>query len=342
LITGGAGFLGRALLRELAQEPAHELCVLDTRPLAAQAGVAAESLVGDIRRYEDVLRACQDVDVVYHSASIVDWGRFPDELLEEVNVTGTLNILRACREAGVSALVYTSTMDVVHDGGAVSDGDETLPYPERFHGAYPRTKAWAEQAVLKAHDTPVARGRRLRTCVLRPCGMFGEGDPYHVRSVLDMLASGLLLARMGDGRARYSFVYVGNAAHAHVLAAHKLARGEAGIGGQVFLITDGPPVNFFEFMAKIAAGVGLELPKRSIPFRVVYPFAWAVELGAALLRPWYPVTPIVTRTSVSLVCKDFCFRSDKAARLLGYTPKYARDEAVLRTIADFREHWRAA
>jgi len=105
-----------------------------------------------------------------------------------VNVNGTNNVITAAARSGVRALVYTSTMDVLYDGGDILGGDETMPYPKKFTMVYAETKAIAEQAVLKANSAAAP----MKTCVIRPCGMFGEGDPYHVSSFLKMAQSGRL------------------------------------------------------------------------------------------------------------------------------------------------------
>lgn len=349
-ITGGAGFLGRALVRELERSAGDlglgpgSLRLFDTRAPSAPTSARVAATNGDIRDYASVRRAFEGVDVVLHCASIVDWGRLPDGLLDEVNVAGTENVLRACREAGVRALVYTSTMDVVYEGRPIRDGDESLPYPPDPTEAYPRTKALAEKAVLAANGSPRATRdddrapSTLRTCALRPCGMYGEADPYHVGSVLDMARRGLLRFRMGDGRARFQAVYVGNVAHAHVLAAKRLLDGDDAVAGQVYLVTDHPAQNFFDFMEPIVRGVGLPFPPpgRTVPFAPLYGLAALVEGGARALRPIVRLAPILTRSSVTLVCHDFSFRGDKAARELGYAPIYGRDEAIARTVAYFR------
>jgi nucleoside-diphosphate-sugar epimerase len=342
-ITGGAGFLGRAILRELDRHAGalglgpRSVRVFDTRALEPPSSDVVDAVVGDIRDYDEVRRAFEGADVVLHCASIVDWGRLPDRVLEQVNVGGTENVIRACREAGVRALVYTSTMDVVYEGRPIRDGDETLPYPADPHEAYPRTKALAERAVVGANGAH-ARGT-LRTCVLRPCGMYGEGDPYHVGSVLEMARRGLLRFRMGDGRARFQAVYVGNVAHAHLLAAKRLLAGDDAVSGQVYLVTDHPAENFFDAMEPIVRGVGLPFPPRtrSLPYAPLYALAAVVEGGARALRPIVRLSPILTRTSLTIVCHDFSFRGDKAARDLGYAPVYGRDEAIERTVAYFRD-----
>lgn len=336
LVTGGAGFLGRALLAELLREegalPVREVRVLDLRAASlARDDPRLVPLVGDVRDYAAVLRACQGADVVIHSAALVDWGRLPEQELEAVNVGGTDNVIRACLEAGVPALVHTSTLDVVYSGRPITDGDESLPYAERHVNAYCRTKAEAERHVIAADGDGA-----LRTVVVRPCSIFGEGDPYHVTSLIAM-ARRMPLFRIGDGKSRSQHVYVGNVAHAHLLAARALLRPGSPAAGQVYFVTDFPAKNFFDYLEPILNGAGYRmLPwALSVPRGVMYGLAVALEGAARLLRPVVRFTPTVTRFAVDFVCLELTFRSDKAARELGYRPIYSEEQAFARTIAYF-------
>ena len=225
LITGGAGFLGRAILRELARSPLDEVRIFDLEPVDVTGTPGLVSIVGDVCNPEALLAACRGVDVVVHAASLVDWGHTTPERLAEVNVGGSENVVRACREAGVRGLVYTSSMDVVCGKRPVVQADETTPYPDVFANEYSRSKALAEQAMLRAN------GPELSVCVLRPCGMFGEADPYHVANVLRVVRDGGLPFRVGDGSAVFQHVYVGNVAHAHVLALRQLLEPAAAVAG---------------------------------------------------------------------------------------------------------------
>lgn len=335
LITGGSGFLGRALVRELQRKgsvlPTRSVRVLDLRPCELP---GVEPLVGDVRSLDDLLAACEGIDVVLHAAALVDWGAAPDELLWAVNVNGTENVIEACRSAGVRALVYTSSEDVVYAGAPIVDGDETLPYPDRFPNGYCRTKAQAEALVLEAD-----RGEGvLRTAAIRPCGMWGEGDPYHVGTLLDMARKGPML-RMGDGRARFQNVYVGNVAHAHLLAARALLRGDEAPRGQAYFVTDAPACNFFEFFEPVVRAVGYRVVPQafSLPRGLMRGLGALAESGAFALRPFRRVAPAVTRFSVDYVCQDVTYRSDKAARELGYAPVHTQEEAMARTVAWARE-----
>ncbi|MCA9773679.1 MAG: NAD-dependent epimerase/dehydratase family protein, partial [Myxococcales bacterium] len=279
-------------------------------------------------------KAFDGVDLVLHCASIVDWGQHGREFVRSVNVGGTEAVVAACRAAGVRALVYTSTMDVAYDGRPVRDGDEDDPLPAHPEAIYPATKAEAERIVLAAN------GPALRACVVRPCGMYGEGDPYNVSATLRMARRGMLQVRMGDGRALFQHVYVGNVAHAHLVAAHDLLAAESRAAGQVYLATDHPPRNFFEFLAPIVEGVGYRMPPPilSLPFAVVWAIGGLTELACWALRPIRRVDPVLTRLSARLVCHDFTFSGEKIRRELGYSPAYSEEDAVARTIAYFREH----
>lgn len=333
VITGGSGFLGRTIVSQLAEIGA-DVCVFDPKPCDPR----ARWVRGDVRALSAVIDAVRGADVVIHGAANVDWGRVPDEILEDVHVRGTENVIEACRREGVAALVHTSTLDVVYPGGAVRDADESMPYPDRFPNGYCRTKAEGEKVALAADgaslDRPSRRGARsLRTLAIRPCFVFGEGDPYHIAPLIEMAERGRLI-RIGDGSARCQWSYVGNVAHAHVLAARALLEGRG--GGEAFFVTDGEPANFFDFVRPFVEAAGHRMPSRGLPPAPLYALGGALEGAALLARPFVRFAPTITRSAVTFVSEDFTVRSDKAARLLGYAPRYSRAEAIARTTAFYR------
>jgi sterol-4alpha-carboxylate 3-dehydrogenase (decarboxylating) len=335
LLTGGGGFLGSAILRETAKPGSgvSRVRVLDLDCSAVEPSDSVETITGDVCDFECVRDACRDVDVVVHAASQVDWGQTTPEHLEAVNVGGTENVVRACRENGVRGLVYTSTMDVVCGSAPVVDADETMPFPQQFTNDYARTKARAEEVALAAN------GDDLATCAVRPCGMYGERDPYHVANVLEIVKQGSLPFRPGDGSARFQHVYVGNVAHAHLLALRQILAPESGISGEAWFITDDTPaVNFFDFMDPILEALGYALPPRSrrVPYPVMLTLGAATEAAAFLCRPFFRFQPTLTRSSVRFVCHDHTFDGSKARRQLGYTPAYEEGESIERTIAWWR------
>jgi sterol-4alpha-carboxylate 3-dehydrogenase (decarboxylating) len=182
-----------------------------------------------------------------------------------------------------------------------------------------------------------ANGPDLTTCALRPCGMFGEGDPYHVANVLRIVREGSLPFRPGSGKARFQHVYVGNVARAHVLAMNGVLESDSPLAGQTYFITDDTPaINFFDFMEPILERLGESLPPRSrrVPYPVMFSLGAAMEAAAVICRPFFEFSPTLTRSSVRFVCHDHTFQGAKARRDLGYEPIYGEDEAIART-ADY-------
>ncbi len=313
-----------------------ELRTLDLNPLpqtdgsSGGRGSGREHLRGDIRDAEALRRACRGAEVVFQTAAAVWDPRVPARVFQEVNVQGNRRVLEVCRELGIRRLVYTSTLDVVVDGRQpIVDGNESLPYPRRLpRDPYSRTKILAERLVLGAN------GPELATCALRPVGMYGPRDRYHLASFVAMARRGLSL-RLGDGSARFSHVYSENAAHAHLLAAERLwpgpdpsAAGPA--AGQCYFLCDHyPALNIFDFMAPFLEALGLPVPRRRIP----YPLAYLLAAAAELVAPHSNFN----RFAVAQTCVEHTFVDHKAACELGYAPIVSREEAFARSLAWLRE-----
>lgn len=330
LVTGGAGFLGRAIVGHL-RDRGVSVRVLD---LARHPDPAVESLVGDVTDAEAARRACDGVDTVFHAAAMIDWSLNKREALHRVNAGGTARVVEACQDAGVRRLVHTSTVDVVATGRPIDGGDETLPYPSRHLDHYGESKAVAERAVLAANGV-----RGLATCALRVANLWGPGDPILVPRFVAMARRGRLTA-LGDGSARYSHVYVTNAAHAHACAAEAIGRAP-GAAGEAYFIVDPPPANFFDFLTPILEGAGLPGRFRRVPAWPLRPVAWAWE-NANRLNLTGPHPPLLTRFTLAQTTQHFWFRTDKAQRLLGYEPPVPRDRAIEETASWVRGELLAA
>ncbi|GLD66162.1 putative short-chain dehydrogenase/reductase family 42E member 2 [Lates japonicus] len=135
----------------------------------------------DIRDYTSLYKVCEGVDCIFHTASYGMSGpeQLRKEQVESVNVGGTNNVINVCKERSIPRLVYTSTINVVFAGKPIEDGDEAsvLYVPPDVHiDHYSRTKAIAEQMVLSANGCSLKGGELLRTCVLRPCGIYGPEE----------------------------------------------------------------------------------------------------------------------------------------------------------------------
>jgi nucleoside-diphosphate-sugar epimerase len=320
LVIGGAGMLGYDIVTQLLKKK-KSVRILD---LAKVADERVEPLVGDICDQKTVREACKGMDTVFQTAAAVWDPAKPKQIYHEVNVEGNRNVLHACRSVGVKKLVFTSSMDVVVNGAKpIVFGDESLPYPARMpKDPYSRTKILAEKMMLEAN------GPELATCVLRPAGMYGPRDKYHVPNILKAARSGLNI-RLGNGSAKFSHVYSENVAHAHVLAAENLHPGSK-VAGQCYFVTDYEPENLFDFMAPFLKELNIPPAKISIPYVPAYVLAFISEL----------VSPQSTfnRFAVVQTCVDHTFTHAKAARDFGYRPIVTREEAFGRTVAWLKSH----
>ncbi len=286
---------------------------------------------GDVRDKKAVLEACKDVNLVIHSAAIVDWGTKSEKEVLAVNYQGTLNVIEACRSAHVKALVFTSSLDVLFDGRNLVNVNEGSPYPEKHSTSYCVSKYRAELKVLEANDD------HLKTCSLRPADIYGEGDPYHIGSLIDMARGGFYV-RLGNGKSRCQHVYVGNVAQAHVLAAAALLDGNDRVPGQAYFLTDGPPTNFFSFFDPFVEGAGYRIwPKNLwLPRWFAFTLGCISESIAFLVRPIKKYSPKMSRFAVTYTCTTYTFNADKARKDFGFIPKYSSQEAFDRSIAEFR------
>lgn len=335
LLTGGSGFLGTAIINELLDAdsplPLKALRVMDLQAPADMGDARISFMQGDVSRREAVSQACAGMDLVFHAAAIVDWGTKSEKEIMEVNYQATLNMIEACKANEVKALVFTSSLDVLFDGNPLVDVDEETPYPEKHSTSYCRSKYLAELAVLKAN------GEGLKTCSIRPSDIYGERDPYHIGSLIDMARGGFYV-RLGNGRSRCQHVYVGNIAQAHVLAAADLLKEKSRAAGQAYFITDGPGTNFFKFFDSIVEGSGYRIwPKNLwLPRGFGYTLGSISESIAFLLRPIYKYSPKMSRFAVTYTCTDYTFNSDKARRDFGFIPKYSSQEAFERTVKHYQ------
>jgi nucleoside-diphosphate-sugar epimerase len=336
LVTGGSGFLGKAIIDELI-DPSSPVAVshiriLDQVDYIGKYDTRIEFRKGDVRDYEFLLDAVNGMDIIIHSAAIVDWGTKSDEEIYSVNVEGTRNVIEACREAGIRYLVYTSSLDAIFGGKPLVNIDESIPYPEEHPTSYCSSKFLAEKLVRESNDAI------FKTCSLRPSDIYGENDPYHIGSLLKM-AKGGFYVRLGDGKAQSQHTYVRNIAYAHLLAAKALMDGNEAICGNAYLITDGPGSNFFHFFDRIVEGAGYKIwPKDLWIPRPVAMFIGDVSEGIAVLaRPFKKYTPKMSRFAVTYTCTDFTFSSEKAKKDFRFVPKYSEEEAFERTVNFYRK-----
>lgn len=323
LVTGGGGFLGGAVVRRLRQRGyAVRSLTRSAYPWLDELGV--EQVFADLADAGAVATAVAGVDVVVHTAAKAGvWGRHADFVA--TNVTGTANVVAACRAAGVRRLVYTSTPSVVHGGGDLEGADESVPYPAHFDAAYPETKAAAERAVLAAN------GPELATVALRPHLIWGPGDPHLIPRVIARAKAGKL-RKIGTRPVKVDVTFVDNAADAHVLAAEKLDVGTAP-AGKAYFVSNGEPVELWDFLNRILAAAGLPPVTRAVS-------AWKARLAGRVLERAYRLfrlsaEPPMTRFVAAQLSTSHWYDITAVRRDLGYAPAVSVEEGLKRVAEAF-------
>ena len=309
LVTGAGGFLGRYIVEQLAARGDRVRTLARGRYPELDA-LGAEAVPGDVRDAAAVERACDGIEVVFHVAAIAGiWG--PWKLFHEINTLGTANVIAACRKHAVGRLVYTSSPSVTFAGRDQRGVDESAPYPTRWLAHYPHSKALAEQLVLAANTA------ELLTCALRPHLIWGPRDQHLIPRLIERAASGQL-RQVGDGTNQVDAVYVENAAAAHLLAAEALWP-DSPVAGRPYFITNGEPVNCWQWINEILRLA--ELPP--VERRISFPAAYAA--GAALEAAWTLLgrtdEPRMTRFLASQLATSHYFDITAARRDFGYEPK---------------------
>lgn len=318
LVTGGGGFLGGVIVRQLLAR-GDEVRSLARGAYPALESMGVEVLRGDLSDPQSVARAVAGCDVVFHVAAKAGvWGSRAS--FEQANIEGTRNVIAACRAHGVSKLVYTSTPSVVSAGGDVEGVDETAPYPEHFQAEYPRTKAIAEKLVLEAN------GPELSTVALRPHLIWGPGDTQFIPRLVARAKAGRLRL-VGDGRSLVDVIYVDNAAEAHLLAADRLAP-DSPIAGRAYFLSQGEPVAVADMINGLLGAAGLPPVTKRIPPGVAHALGAMLEFFYGALK--IQAEPPMTRFLAKQLSTAHWFDISAARRDLGYQPRVSTEEGLRR------------
>ena len=320
LVTGAGGFVGGAIARAL-RERGDDVRGFSRGEHAALAAYGIDQYQGNVADPEAVAGAARGVDIVFHAAAKVGaGGRRAD--FYTTNVTGTANVLAACRECGVLALVYTSTPSVVSGPTDLEDADESVSYPTHYDADYGRTKAEAERLVLSSASDG------LKTVALRPPLIWGPGDTSLLPRVIERGRNGSL-RRIKGPPTWTDITYIDDAVQAHLHAADRLLAGGDGarrINGRPYFVSSGDPVEIWEFINGLLSAGGVPAVRKSVSLRTALLVGWAFEKIHALSRA--EGDPRMSRWIVWQLTTSRSFNISAARRDLGYEPRVSLEEGM--------------
>ncbi|MFY7993766.1 MAG: NAD-dependent epimerase/dehydratase family protein [Bacteriovoracaceae bacterium] len=322
LITGGGGFLGTAIIKELLKNPENKITNFARGVYPELEAMGVKTIRGDIRHKVDVDKVMSyGFDVIFHVAAKAGvWGTYKEFL--DINYLGTKNMVESAKTFGVPRFVYTSTPSVVFGEDDLLGVDEETPFPKKYLTAYAETKAMAEKLVLEANDS-----KDFMTCAIRPHLIWGPGDPHLFPRVIQRGRLGKLKV-VGDGENLVDIVYVENAAMAHIMASKKLTP-HSRVCGQAYFIGQERPVKLWDFINQVLAKSGIDPVMESISVKAAYRIGWAMEKMWSLAGIQKPEPPMTRFVALNLG-KSHYFSHAKAQRDFGYSPSITIEEGLKR------------
>jgi dihydroflavonol-4-reductase len=321
LVTGGTGFVGANLVRELiADGSAVRVLARPGGDRRALEGCAVEVAEGDLLDRGSLRRAASGVRRLYHVAADYRlWAPDPAALFG-ANVDGTRNVLEAAAEAGVQRIVYTSTVGALGIPKDGTPGDEQTPVTlADMVGPYKASKFLAERVAeeFAARGAPVV--------IVSPSTPIGPRDvkPTPTGQMIVDFLRGRMVASLDTG---LNVVHVRDVARGHILAAERGRPGEKYILGHRNLSL----LEIFRLLGRITG-------RRAPRLRVPYALAWLAAAGMESVARLTGGPPAVPLTAVRMARKRMYFSPAKAVRDLGF-PQTPVEQALRDAVEWFLAH----
>jgi len=303
LVTGGAGFIGSNIAEALVKR-GDSVRVFDNLSTGNKANLAAiwnriEFVKGDLRKPADVAKAMRGIHIVFHEAALRSVPRSVDDpsSTNDVNITGTLNLLNAARKAKVKRLVYASSSSLYGD-------NRVYPQVETMR-ASPLSPYAVAKVTGEYYCVVFAKTFGLETVSLRYFNVFGPRQHPEsqyaavIPKFMESAKAGEPLDVHWDGKQSRDFTYIDNVVEANLLAAKK-----PGIGGEFFNIACGTSHSLLDIVQELEHLSGRKLVRRHHPMR-----------AGDVRKTWADIS--------------------KARRLMGYKPTIGLEEGLRRTWAWF-------
>ena len=323
LITGGTGFLGSHLVRQLVAEGAKDIRVMATSIPDWLVDLGVETFEGSITNGEDVKRAVEGIKDIYHLAGKVSRERGDAREMYAVHVEGTRLLCDAARESGVKTIVLASTsgtIAVTEKGDVIPD--ETFPQPLDIISRWPyyASKTYQEMAALERFS-----GKGQRLAIVNPTLLLGPNDERlsSTKVVLDFMARKISAVPSGG----LSFVDVRDAARAFQVAMKKGRHGERYLLGAANW-------TFTKFFGRLERLTKISAPKIALPSKLMVTGSQLVD---ALFKQWNFASP-VEPGAIEMAEHFWYVNCNKATRELSFKPRDP-GETLQDTVVYLRENF---
>jgi len=320
LITGGTGFLGTHIVRQMLDAGAKNLRVMASRVPTWMTDGGVEAVEGSVTNTDDLARACANVSAIFHLAGKVSRDNDDAAAMNKIHLQGTRLLCDAAKEAGVTTMLLASSSGTIAVSETEEIFDETFPPPVDLltRWSYYASKYYQERAALADFD---GDGRRL--VILNPSLLLGPGDERlsSTKPVLDFLA-GKIPYSPGGG---LSFVDARDTAAAFIAALDKGQHQEKYLLGAANL-------TFSDFFGRLERLSGVSAPRMRVPKALAMTGSTIIN---SLFKNWNKPSPIQPNEVEQAECFWY-FDSAKAQEELGFSPRDPQ-ETLQDTIQYLRE-----
>jgi len=319
LITGSSGFIGSHLAEELVKKGYNVKCLVrKTSNIENLKKLGVELVYGELTNKDSLARAVDDVDIVYHLGAVLGSFNEPKELIWNVNVNGTKNILDESFKHGVKKFIHFSTFLVY--GYTKKPANEKTPYsaPTTYYG---ETKRESEKIVEEYMD------KGMSTVIIQPTVIHGAGLDFGFANLFKAIQDGKFMF-IGNGDNLLHLGYIDNLIEGVLLASES----EKAIGKK-YIIGDEKPLPFKVVVGYMAGILGVKMPRIHLPevvARVSIPPLKILSLITAK-------QPILTSERINFIVKNQAGDISKIKNELGFKPRISSRDGLELTIEHYKK-----
>jgi nucleoside-diphosphate-sugar epimerase len=336
LITGASGFIGGHVSRYFAEKGAELSCMIrENSDLSFIGDLPVEYIKGDITRYEDVLKASAGKSAIIHIAGLTaDWGRWKD--FKQINVEGTMNILKAARDSGIDQVIITGSISSYGEEHSEKIKDEGSPhnshYPYFLDSIFPSgMNHYRDSKSLSTRMAiDFASQNNINLTVIEPVWVYGENEFNNgFYEYIKAVRSGIRFMP-GSYKNNFHVVYAGDLAEAYYRAYTK------NLGGiNSFIIGNESAENMSRIFSLFCTEAGVKKPCY-LPRLMVYPPAFLMELMAHLFK--LRKAPLLTRSRVNMFYDNIEYSTRRSKELLSFSASTTLENGIRKTVSWYNKH----
>lgn len=319
LVTGAGGFIGSHLVETLLENkiPLENIRLLIPKKesLTNLPNLKFDIVRGDIQNTKDVKKAVDGVNIVYHLAALtIDGGKYyTQEEYAKVNVLGTENLLKVCKDKKIKKFIFFSSIAIYGLpawAGNIRDWNENQPKnPREIYG---ESKLKAEEKIIEAN-----KKWEIPYVILRPTSVYGPRDKRNLLELYRTIKKHLFFY-IGDGKNKMDYVFVKDVVHAAYLAANSpQTKGD-------YIIGCGKPLTLNEIIFYVTKSINASVPALHIPKSFAYTSSFIIERVSKLLG----IRPMLFPARVKVMTRDCYYDISKAKKDLNYKPLFSFEKGT--------------